>query len=630
MVRLLDILFASIGLVVLSPLLAVAAIAVRTDSPGRPFFRQQRIGKHGTPFWLYKVRTMTSTQRGDQAPQITVAGDQRVTRVGAILRRTKIDELPQLWNVVRGDMSLVGPRPEVPRYVELYDDNQRRVLAVRPGITDLASLEYLDEEAILAESPDPERHYRDVVMPEKLALNFRYTDHPTVYAYLSILASTLKAVAFRALATGVPTQLGLRSVLSSGLLVLVGAGIWRGGVALAVVTAGMLLGADQLGLIGWVQATAGSAGVFFGASAGLVLTKLLAETQRPRRRLAMVGGASVAAVGLTCLMSAVLIVGAPWLSEVGVGSDGATPVLRCAAILAIGSTVSMAMAGALVGLRMGRSLVSSALLASSVVVIVTPVLASVWGVTGVVSGMAVGTLWYAGCLATAVRRRLGGWPNAADSLAELWPLMKRIGPASLLFAVAAPTDLLCMTIMAASTDIAELGVYVAANQVFLLCRLVIAAVSSAALSEMSASQHSASRLHRRLAMAPVFVGMPLAILGSVAAAWAPVVMGDGFQSLDVLVRWMMLTALAFAASQAWEKVAVANDQLWTPAGASVAWSVVCVLGFSASGRGSVDLAMWRTLAYTFQFAVLFLAVNVCGGSESEPREVELSSPRAAA
>ena len=144
------------------------------------FYRQQRVGRHGVPFRIHKFRTMAHDAR-DAGPQITVGADARITRVGAVLRRHKLDELPQLIDVLQGTMSLVGPRPEVPRYVALYPPELRaRVLSVRPGITDLASIAFRDESELLARAADPEREYLQVVMPRKLALAASYADAPSL------------------------------------------------------------------------------------------------------------------------------------------------------------------------------------------------------------------------------------------------------------------------------------------------------------------------------------------------------------------------------------------------------------------------------------------------------------------
>ena len=192
--RALDIAIAALGLLVLAPLLALLALLIKFESSGPVFFRQTRVGRHGKPFRIFKFRTMAhGPQRG--GPQLTVEGDARITRVGAVLRRTKLDELPQLIDVLRGTMSLVGPRPEVPRYVEHYPPGDReRVLSVRPGITDFASLRYRDENALLARASDPEREYLDVILPSKLRYALDYVDHGTVADDLRVLGLTLRTV----------------------------------------------------------------------------------------------------------------------------------------------------------------------------------------------------------------------------------------------------------------------------------------------------------------------------------------------------------------------------------------------------------------------------------------------------
>jgi lipopolysaccharide/colanic/teichoic acid biosynthesis glycosyltransferase len=169
---------------------------VALTSPGGAFFRQVRVGRHGRPFNLLKFRSM---RPGSEAlGQLTIGGrDPRITGVGHFLRRTKLDELPQLWNVLKGDMSVVGPRPEVPRYVALYTTDQRQVLSVRPGITGMASLDYVDENELLASSTDPERTYVEDVMPAKLALDLRYVRERTFALDLRIIAATLRLI-FRA------------------------------------------------------------------------------------------------------------------------------------------------------------------------------------------------------------------------------------------------------------------------------------------------------------------------------------------------------------------------------------------------------------------------------------------------
>lgn len=193
MIRLLDILFSAIGLLLLSPLFILFYILVRIESKGRGFFIQERIGKDGKPFGLYKFRSMrTETEPGSL---ITVgAHDTRITRIGYFLRKYKLDELPQLLNVLKGDMSIVGPRPEVKRYVDLYTEEQRQVLTVRPGITDYASIRYINENEILCHADDPERVYIEQIMPDKIRLNMVYIKHYTLREYLRVIFLTLKSL----------------------------------------------------------------------------------------------------------------------------------------------------------------------------------------------------------------------------------------------------------------------------------------------------------------------------------------------------------------------------------------------------------------------------------------------------
>lgn len=189
--RAFDIVFASVALLLLLPLLALFALAVALSSPGGAFFRQVRVGRGGREFRLLKFRSMRpgSEARG----QLTIGGrDPRITPVGRFLRKTKLDELPQLWNVLAGDMSIVGPRPEVPRYVALYTAGQRAVLGVRPGITGMASLDYVDENELLAKASDPERAYVEEVMPAKLALDLRYVRERSMLLDLRIIWATVK------------------------------------------------------------------------------------------------------------------------------------------------------------------------------------------------------------------------------------------------------------------------------------------------------------------------------------------------------------------------------------------------------------------------------------------------------
>ena len=183
----------AVALVLLSPLLALIAIAVIVDSGTPVFFSHTRVGRGGRPFRLIKFRTMRS---GKSGPSITVGGDARVTRVGRILRKFKLDELPQLWNVVRGEMSLVGPRPEVPEFVDMKNPIWRSVLIVRPGITDPASIAYRNEEQVLANSSDPIRFYRETVLPAKLALNLAYIEQRSAWRDMQIIFQTARCAMF--------------------------------------------------------------------------------------------------------------------------------------------------------------------------------------------------------------------------------------------------------------------------------------------------------------------------------------------------------------------------------------------------------------------------------------------------
>jgi len=192
--RLFDIAFALLALLLLGPLLLLVALWVRLDSPGPVFFRQQRVGRGGQLFDIVKFRTMRTGAEA-MGPQITVGQDTRITHAGAWLRRSKVDELPQFINVLRGDMSVVGPRPEVPRYVAQYPaDVRQAVLSVRPGITDLASIEFRDESALLARSSDPERTYVEQILPAKLRHAQEYVRTRSLWLDLRIIARTVLAV----------------------------------------------------------------------------------------------------------------------------------------------------------------------------------------------------------------------------------------------------------------------------------------------------------------------------------------------------------------------------------------------------------------------------------------------------
>jgi lipopolysaccharide/colanic/teichoic acid biosynthesis glycosyltransferase len=190
--RLVEALIALAGIIVFSPLLALSALAVAVSSKGPVFFRQERVGHNGKTFILYKFRTMRPGQGG---PQVTASGDSRITPVGRILRKTKLDELPSLWNVLRGDMSIVGPRPEVPRYVDLNNPKWRMVLRVNPGITDPMTLCLRNEEALMADVPgDHETFYLDVLQPYKLEGYLDYIRQRSWRGDVAIVGKTLLAV----------------------------------------------------------------------------------------------------------------------------------------------------------------------------------------------------------------------------------------------------------------------------------------------------------------------------------------------------------------------------------------------------------------------------------------------------
>src|SRR2546428_2243306 len=191
--RLFDVVVSFFSLLLVSPILLLAAIAIKLDSKGPVFFTQERVGRHFRPFHILKFRSMTQ-RPATSSLQITVAGNPRVTRVGRILRRSKLDELPQLFNVLRGDMSLVGPRPEVRKYVELFHSEYEEILKCRPGITDLASILYRDEERVLAAASDPEREYVERVLPEKIRLAKEYVRRSSFRSDLEVLLMTLLKV----------------------------------------------------------------------------------------------------------------------------------------------------------------------------------------------------------------------------------------------------------------------------------------------------------------------------------------------------------------------------------------------------------------------------------------------------
>ena len=190
MIRFFDFILSLVGLVVLAPIFIVLVIWIKIDSKGPVFYKQVRVGQNGINFGLFKFRSMVVD--ADKKGLITVGGrDPRITRSGYFIRKYKLDELPQLINVLLGDMSLVGPRPEVRKYVDLYTDEQQKVLSVKPGITDYASIEYMDENEVLGKSSDPEKTYIEEIMPEKIKYNMKYIQNKNVSEYFKIIFLTL-------------------------------------------------------------------------------------------------------------------------------------------------------------------------------------------------------------------------------------------------------------------------------------------------------------------------------------------------------------------------------------------------------------------------------------------------------
>lgn len=192
--RIFDLFFALLGVLLLAPLFLFIGIWIKVDSHGPVFFRQERVGRFGKTFRIFKFRTMCLDAEA-KGRQITVGADPRITKSGRFLRKTKLDELPQLLNVITGEMSLVGPRPEVPRYVALYPTEvSELVLSVQPGITDYASIEYKDENAILGRAPDPDKAYIEEVMPVKLGYYQRYVAERSLWVDFTLILRTLKEI----------------------------------------------------------------------------------------------------------------------------------------------------------------------------------------------------------------------------------------------------------------------------------------------------------------------------------------------------------------------------------------------------------------------------------------------------
>jgi len=189
MIRLFDLLLALTGLILLFPLYIIISLIIYLESGGKVFFFQKRVGLNGVEFTLYKFRTMITTN--SKSLNITVRNDPRITRTGRLLRKYKLDELPQLLNVLKGDMSIVGPRPELPEYVKYYTKEQKKILSIKPGITDYASIEFSREEDLLAEESDPIKFYIERIMPQKIRLNTLFLNNRDLGSYFKIIFRTL-------------------------------------------------------------------------------------------------------------------------------------------------------------------------------------------------------------------------------------------------------------------------------------------------------------------------------------------------------------------------------------------------------------------------------------------------------
>ena len=187
--RTFDLISSLAALITLSPLLILISILIKIDSKGKALYTQKRVGKNGTRFNLLKFRTMKPDS--DSKGLLTIGNDSRITGIGHFLRRTKLDELPQLINIIRGEMSVVGPRPETPNFVELYNEEQQKVLNVKPGLTDYASLNFINESEILAEHEDPEKAYVEIIMPQKLAFNLAYIKDQSFGLDIKIIFRTI-------------------------------------------------------------------------------------------------------------------------------------------------------------------------------------------------------------------------------------------------------------------------------------------------------------------------------------------------------------------------------------------------------------------------------------------------------
>lgn len=188
MIRFFDITISSLGLLIMSPIITIIVLLIRFESKGNVIFRQERIGLNGKPFTIYKFRTMKPD--ADNKILLTLEMDPRVTRTGKFLRKTKLDEIPQLVNVLKGEMSIVGPRPEVGKYVVRYTDKQKEILSTKPGITDIASIYFFNEGKLLRDQDDPEQYYEQVIIPRKIELNMEYIENKSLKLYFAIILKT--------------------------------------------------------------------------------------------------------------------------------------------------------------------------------------------------------------------------------------------------------------------------------------------------------------------------------------------------------------------------------------------------------------------------------------------------------
>lgn len=189
-----DLFFSLIGIIITIPIFILVSIMIKLTSKGPIIFKQERVGKNKKIFYIYKFRTMTDCDDRASDRQVTVINDQRITRIGRILRKYKIDELPQLYNVLKGDMSFVGPRPEVKKYVKFYEEEYDEILKIKSGITDLASIEYIDENTIISKYSDPEKIYIEEVLPKKLMLNKRYIEEMSIKNDILLILKTIKKI----------------------------------------------------------------------------------------------------------------------------------------------------------------------------------------------------------------------------------------------------------------------------------------------------------------------------------------------------------------------------------------------------------------------------------------------------